>query len=468
MTSRALSFVALIAVACSCDGDSATPSGGNKDASADASGGATGDATPDAVAETSTDAADAQACDPNPPQPQVPKGWLRFPGLPCKCDIWMAPNSAAMLPKPAWITTPPGVLELEHNWGDPKYRIFPGSAYGGSHQGKQHVSFMRDLGKQLFEIVTLRLPDNEVIFQARTLDKQCILRTVVHGQGRALHLAWENTNDDSPRFIGLFAADDQGQPWTVHSEVSPALLQGFAISEKIGAWLHAGSTRIDAFGAQDDSAYPGAWQSPNHRTAISFSLRAWDDALFWDTHGPEPWTEVWIWTPGAGAQTMLPHTGNALGQVGSTCGLGTDGKTMVWTQASGWTGTEWQTIEIFKAPHTTDPKALKPIKVRDAPGGIGACKNWVVNGDYAAHWGRLTKDIKDTDSIPYVVRLSDGQLWTVPRRPGRLWGLPLYVTDTEAAFEEGLPIQSDSGVYPYESWSIVRYPLSLLGPGVPP
>ncbi len=466
MTSRVVPFAALIAIACSCDGDSATP-GNGKDAAVDASMDAVTDGASDA-ADASIDAADAQACDPTPPQPQVPKGWLRFPGLPCKCDIWMAPNSAAMLPKPAWITTPPGVLELEHNWGDPKYRIRGGSAYGGSHEGKQHITFTRDLGQEFFEVVTLRLPDNEVIFQARIAGKQCNFYPSAHAQGRVMHLAWVKTVDDSPRFTALIAADDDGKPWTVHAETSAVLLSGYAISSKIGAWLRGFNATIDVFGAQDDANVLAAWQSPNHRTAISNSLRAWGDALFWDTHGPEPWAEVWIWTPGAGAQIMLPHTGNALGQVGSTCGLGTDGKTMVWTQASGWTGTEWQTIEIFKAPHTTDPKALKPVKVRDATGGKGPCKPWVVNGDYAATTANHDKTGSSENFLPVVLRLSDGVRWKVDRRPGRLWGRPLYVTDTEVAFEEGLPNNSDSGVYPYESWSIVRYPLSLLGPGVPP
>ena len=466
MTSRVVPFAALIAVACSCDDDSTAP-GGNADASADASGDAPSDAASDVALETSTDAADAQACNPVPTQPEIPKGWLRFPGLPCKCDIWMAPNSAAMLPKPVWITTPPGVLELEHNWGDPKYRIFPGSAYGGSHQGKQHVSFMRDLGNKYFETVVIRLPDNEVVFQVRVPDTFCDARIFAMGQGKGLLTAWESVQGFEKGLTTLWTTTDQPAPQSLFSDVGVYLAQGFAVSSTRAAWLLAPNTLIQAFDLKTKSAEV-AWTAPDHRAALSNSLRAWDDALFWDTHGPEPWAEVWIWTPGAGAKIMLPHTGNALGQVGSTCGLGTDGKTMVWTQASGWTGTEWQTIEIFKAPHTTDPKALKPMKVRDATGGKGPCKPWIVNGDYAATTANHDKTGSSENFLPVVLRLSDGVRWKVDRRPGRLWGRPLYVTDTEVAFEEGLPNNSDSGVTPGESWSIVRYPLSLLGPGVPP
>lgn len=456
-------LAALLAVACSCDGDGAGGSaGGGKDAAADTITDAS------SVLDALSDAADGQACDPTPTSQDIPKDWLRFPGVPCKCDIWMAPNSEAMLPKPAWITTPPGVLELEHNWGDPKFRILGGSAHGGSYPGGHHVTFTRDLGEERFEVVTLRLPANEVLFQARIGGKQCHLRTVSYGQGRVMHLIWESTVDDSPRFIGLFSADDEGQPWTVHAERSPVVVPGFAVSENIGAWLRSGNARIDVFGAQDDGKYPGAWEAPGHRTAQSSSLRAWDDALFWDTHGPEPWSEVWIWTPSAGAQIMLPHTGNTLGQVGSTCGLGTDGKTMVWTQSSGWNGKEWQTIEIYKSPHSTDPKGLKPVKVREATGGKGPCKPWIVDGDYAATTANHDKTGSPAAFLPVVLRLSDGMRWKIDRRPGRLWGWPLYVTESEVAFEEGLPNNTDSGVYPYESWSIVRYPLSLLGPGVPP
>lgn len=35
-------------------------------------------------------------------------------------------------------------------------------------------------------------------------------------------------------------------------------------------------------------------------------------------------------------------------------------------------------------------------------------------------------------------------------------------------FEEGPKLPNDSGLTEISSWAIVRYPLSLLGPGIPP
>ena len=66
------------------------------------------------------------------------------------------------------------------------------------------------------------------------------------------------------------------------------------------------------------------------------------------------------------------------------------------------------------------------------------------------------------------MRLSDGVMWTIPKRAGRYFGAPLYITETEVALEEAFTLPNDAGVTEFESWSIVRYPIALLGPGTPP
>jgi hypothetical protein len=58
-------------------------------------------------------------------------------------------------------------------------------------------------------------------------------------------------------------------------------------------------------------------------------------------------------------------------------------------------------------------------------------------------------------------------MWQVPSRPQRTFA-PVHVTSEEVVLEEALTLPNDAGVTEFESWSIVRYPISLLGPGTPP
>lgn len=465
MTSRWLLLAgALLGSSCSCQTDEPASDGPDASVGGGSSGGA---GTGGAGGAFDAQGPDAGECPPLSPPPDVPAHWKRFPGLPCKCDdVWVSPEPASMDPPPVWITTPPGVLELEHNWGDPARRIFSGSAVGGAHQGTQHVSFRRGVAKDVYELVTIRLPDNVPVFHARQYDKVCSLRARSISNGSALHLGWERSPGLTERAVGLFVTTDDGSTSTVHWELSGTIIQGFALSSDIAAWIRAPNTQIDVFPRSGGAPVFGAWVSSGITTQES-SLVASGSALFFSPR-TVTWSEVWVWTPGQEARAFIARQGDAPGQVGSACGLGTDGKTLVWTQASGYTGGKYEKVELMTAPFTSDPAALKPVKLRDAPGPGTACKPWLVSGGLAATWEDVGDGSGGTLALPVIVRLSDGVLWTVPRRDIRRWGYPLYITDTEIALEEGMPNQHDAGVLPYFSWSIVRYPLALLGPGEPP
>ena len=75
-----------------------------------------------------------------------------------------------MGPAPKWLTTPPGVLELEDNWAI-AHRFYVGTTHGDSWQGKQYLGMRRDLGDYVEESVVIRLPENDLVFQARSPEK---------------------------------------------------------------------------------------------------------------------------------------------------------------------------------------------------------------------------------------------------------------------------------------------------------
>ena len=459
-----------IASACSCgDGEErARGSGGSMvDSSSDeTSGGGTGGA-----GDSGKDADGAVVCLGGPKSPLIPKDWKRFPGLPCDCDVWFAPDETLMAPAPAWITTPPGVLEMENNWADYAHRF--SSGVGDSWQGKQHLGYLRDLGNNDQEAVIVRLPENQTVFQARIpgggANGGCRGRVEGLSQNTVLYHGRETAPGLAPKKKRALATATPPGPvpklfYTTDEAIAPYT---FAVSNAIASYVISPG-RIDAFRLDGTAVYNGAWVSTGPPLTNNSTLLAWDDAVFFSVSYAVDTHENWIWDAQGGARPFVPVTGTQPGQVGSTCPLGTDGKVIVWTQLSGWTGNGWQSSDIMVAPYTTDSSKLAPKKLRSLP-AQSVCIRWKVQAGYAGTYEDIAAGdggYFQNDSI--LVRLSDGVMWTIPKRPGRYFGVPLYITETEVALEESFTMPSDAGVTEFESWSIVRYPIALLGPGTPP
>jgi hypothetical protein len=138
--------------------------------------------------------------------------------------------------------------------------------------------------------------------------------------------------------------------------------------------------------------------------------------------------------------------------------FGTDGRDMVWTEASGRTapGEPWSRIDIMTAPYTHLPELIGPtIEKRrlrseqsfgDAP--------FVVACERAAHAVGM--------SGVRMVRLTDGQSWMLPNAPsddGTSWQVtaPLAVTCDELIVR----LRRDG------EHQVARIPFSTLGPGEP-
>jgi hypothetical protein len=452
------------ALGCSCSDDAqATPAnssgGGRPDtAGGSGSGGAPADAAVDA----------ALTCPPEPRPTEVPAGWIKFPGLPCACDVWIAPDESLMGPAPGWIETPPGVLEMEVNWAGYENRL--SNAVGDSFEGVQHLKFRRRMGNKTLEVVIVRFPDQRVVFRAalpRGLSGKCDVYLDALRQGVGLWEAWQVVEGLAATAYVFAAGPVAPVPRVIHAGVDTLTAQRWAVGKRVVGIVYAPDTRLDAFELDPVRKHLEAWTSSQGEYVQQTGFDAWDDHLFFHLTADWRKPEIWSWDPAGGAKPFVKTTGEAPGKIGATCGLGTDGKWLVWLQASGWDGSAWESVEMVKAPYTTDPAKLAPVRVRSLPGGLGGCRSLRVGDGYASTQALVSKSL-DPEGNVFVVRLSDGQMWRVPTREGRYWGVPLWVDSKEVVVPEGLTLPNDAGIPGVQLWSIVRYPLSLLGPGDPP
>ena len=182
-----------------------------------------------------------------------------------------------------------------------------------------------------------------------------------------------------------------------------------------------------------------------------------DQAIFWNST-TLAFQGFRVWTPMDGKQSFIDYGGDYTRGVH---GLGSDGADLVWNEGEGRTNPNdvFPTNWVMTSPFTTDPKALKPRKVRQT-GAYGAVDPYRVGCGYAAHVMGLTS----SDAYAEVIRLSDGVAWRfVLNRPMWTWNAPIAITCDEIF----LHIQSKGPLGTYEE-SVARIRLDSLGPGIPP
>ncbi|MBX3191752.1 MAG: hypothetical protein KF819_32480, partial [Labilithrix sp.] len=171
-------------------------------------------------------------------------------------------------------------------------------------------------------------------------------------------------------------------------------------------------------------------------------------AAFWPSSSHR-YHKVKVSTPTTGARDFLTAgmvTHHGYGD------LGTDGIDMVWIEAQGRvteTG-PFDTYTIMSAPFTTDPAQVTPRRLRSEEGPSFDVRHFIVGCGYAARSNGL--QIR-------VVRLSDGQSWTLPSGGATLaWSNPLAVTCTELF----------ATVHVGPATRLARVRLDSLGPGIAP
>lgn len=407
------------------------------------------------------------ACGPASSSPAVPDGWVRFPGMPCECQLRVAPSPGDLGPPPTWVARADGILELDPADGG----VAPASLAGDSYYGTGLLSFVRNLGPMgehanVLEHIVLSLPSNEVLFEARDPDGGagvCWLFSTA-GQGMVLHGAQQTAGSGgrSPAWALAGGPARAGVPDLLHAEGGAgvdSIIQA-AIGRDIVAILlarGADALRPQLFTLALEGAALLMGPITNEYEYLS---GAWNSAVFLqhdDTQQEDGHrvSSVSVWGAAHGLQPLLGATvGDSPGET-SACGLGSDGEDMVWTQHSSWNGTSWEEIDLMRAAFTTQPSQLEAEKVR-AVLGDPACGAWHTDGGMAVQYPL------DVPSGSLMVRLADGQAFLLPDPPpDRSYGAPLYVNDQEVAVAETL--RTPEG----DVSTIARVPLSLLGEGIP-
>lgn len=456
-----------IAVAASCSRSADSAGGGDAgagrpDTSNDAEDGSPADSADGEV----TDAIGEYypACDPDPHSPLVPAGWVRFPALPCQCTVWVAPSVDLMTAAPKWVQSPEGWLELD----DPQSGD-PGAASpvsGSNYDGLTEIAYARTVQRGTQENVVLDVAAGHYVYDERVVgtehfDIPCYSKLEATAQGVTSHHSWVASTANTTFSILSATSAQEPLPVPFQKEVDEGYV-AFAVGAKVAAAVPS-SDRLDAFSLDPTKGYHGAWMTDGRIIDYSTPL-GWDSTIFFGVYAldaTKQFTEQYLaWDA---AQGVRPFVGTAPGASAarSACGLGTDGKTLVWTELADWDGQGWQTANVMQAPFTTDGASLKPQLVRAAPGLKKAIGRWIVDGDYAAtSWGvaETPKPLRAT----FVVRLSDGAAWQLDTPGVQL--VPLYLTATEMAAAEQFDTPQDGGPDGYRTWRIARYPLSLLGP----
>lgn len=212
--------------------------------------------------------------------------------------------------------------------------------------------------------------------------------------------------------------------------------------------LTAGFT-FDQYSWADGARLPSLWSAAQDNGLQQGIPVFANGAAFWPSSNLR-YHEVKVYTPTQGVRDLL-----SAGMV-TTRGfgdLGTDGKDMVWIDAQGRTTDTgpFDTYTITTAPFTTNPAQLVPRRLRTEGGPSFDVTHFYVGGGYAARSNGL--HIR-------VVRLVDGQSWTLDNDIAAPWGwnYPIAITSTEL-----FAMVNVAGVA-----RLARVRLDSLGPGIAP
>lgn len=456
--------------AASCGDDSDDGAGGTAAAGAGATT-ATSSPSWSQSSSTTTGGLPDAGCVPAVEPEWVPEGWEHYPDWSCDCYFYVPSSPDAFPPPIAWEPCPVvpdglGCRVMVADWTDSIAAVALNPVVDKNPDGSAVVGFRRIMTDAEHPRILELVADADGPVRAALLNvrspsdtsSQVGCSSAIRGVRQGMWLvrtqgrrAWGNADSS-----GL-----QGALGGSYDAPRPSLLQRYETWTWLSYhWAAGGKRYLSAREASLITSY--SWGGGVEQFVASGSTDpeggdygdfvTWDDALFWSTSTLHR-SGVNVWTPDGGAKPFIRWVGDATRGAGN---FGTDGTDMVWSYGEGKEPAEkiYPTRSIMTAPYTTDPSALEPRRVRAqlaTTTSIGL-HPFQVGCGYAAHGG-------GKDTVPLVVRLSDGWAWPIPTLdPGLLLYAPIGVTCDEVfAFGEiGGRL------------NIVRIRLDSLGEGSPP
>ena len=403
-----------------------------------------------------------------PPPPGVPDNWVRPPGAPCDCDVFMAPDGLSARPPSPWQACGTGCEELVIDWTNEESSHLLLQT-GVATAGDRYLAYGRMDGfGSAIEHQIVHLPSNEVVFNSIAQPPSKPFGNWSGGIRRSTpagHLieyfasTAENTfQHHSLTYIVPLEKDAYALPEATLNEIVDWGALFGSLSDELWAVGFQGGMGWGWHGIELSPGLNAGWSSPDGREVTE--LEALGSTIFFGTFGGAGPTELLTWNAADGAAPLITYpTKND----GGACCLSLGPTEMTWFECQGLqSGNQYATCNAMASPVATSPSSLVPRVLREGyqdhlVAGLG-----ITSSSYDV---RLEKSLAAA-TLPRVIltRLSDGHYWVVPPRPDRTWINVAYLDDEELALLEARVINGALG----PTTTIVRLRVDSLGMPLPP
>lgn len=331
------------------------------------------------------------------------------------------------------------------------------------------MAYTRHLGGQPlpYEIQIVRLPANEVIFDALLPDFGASCRLYVDALAAPvalLHLSLNTSDSWIHRRIAMTLSTEAADLDIILDRTDDLIAQENSVTSELWTGRY-NNTDFRWHTLEPSNDMPVAWQAP--AGTVLYDVRAAASSVFFSTETNGRYYDVMVWDAAAGSRMLIEKPNDA---PGGACCLATDGTDMVWLEGSGYQSAtqSYSDVTLVHSPFATSPQDLDPRELRAAVQHFLLGTWAVVGGGYALHVESGRPD--DEERHATLTRLGDGAYWEIVPRAGFAWGHPLYVDAQEFALVEGAgpEVTLDASLTPGESYTVLRYSIDSLGaPKIP-
>jgi hypothetical protein len=378
-------------------------------------------------------------------------GWTEIDGFPELCDQWTTdPALIGRFEETGCDEMPVGCTRLVPSWPDGR-DLYLVSRRTGIHDGTRGLftalHYISD--SQIALGVFTEEGNPQVAFRGRLPTEVSGCQVARLMAGRRGDVAFKANVLDAPtrQFVGAASEETGGEPQLIHIvEEEDARLSGIGT-----LWPTQGGVAINLTPASFmllldwTDGTPTPIGSPDGDPGLDTMSDFYDSAIFF-TYWDET-QEVRVALPGDENRTLIAPSDAA---AAATATVRTDGTSLYWLQGYGQTGpNDFERIEIWSAPYTTDPSALVPRRVAVTP--LTAMSNTLHAGhEYAA--------IGQPESRLQLYRVADGAEATIDPPPGTILaqGGVLWLGPEEIAIAYGPRAALDGLRYTTHVWRI-RY-----------
>jgi hypothetical protein len=385
-----------------------------------------------------------------------PAGAKRLPALPAQVEVFEVPAPSALL---QWADCGTGCKELVTSWADAGSGPLTERTIGGLVNGEPWFalrqvlpgSFVRTwigpLGGPAAKAFVERLGTGNV-------DTGFLEPLSLVASGGIFAVFYHD------EFMYVFTTSVAGNPVCTAWRGKPTFVP-FSAAISAGRWAIAGSPAPIVTGA-----WPVVAGQEDIRTLTTPSGDELNDVgsagewLFWGGFGGDQRFRLWGWRPLGNVELLVQPPSDVAADL---CCAAAGSESISWLrglQRYDDNGVaRWKQVDLVTLALPIHQVPIAGMLVRQVPQDV-------ISGPGVTsprYWASFGHDPGSDEMYAYVVRLSDGQLWKIPRRgPNAIWLRALYVSSQEIAL-----LEKEVGSYSPYSKTVVRYDLSSLGPGEP-